>query len=286
MLYRAKHTTLYSYAAPVSQCLSEARLTPRSLPWQVVLERTITTTPEPASFDERKDYYGNVVSVMSIVERHDHFETVATSVVQVEPRPAIGESTAAWEGVRDEVASLRTPDALDVIEFTFGSPFVALAPELAEFARVSFEPGRPLLSATVDLSHRIHAEFTYRPTVTTIDTPVLETLRTRRGVCQDFSHLMIGALRSLGLPARYVSGYLRSGANYEGAEASHAWVSAFIPGAGWVDFDPTNDVMPGTGHITLAWGRDYGDVAPVKGVALGGGGQKVEVEVRVDPIDG
>jgi transglutaminase-like putative cysteine protease len=136
-----------------------------------------------------------------------------------------------------------------------------------------------------DLSHRIHKQFTYRPTVTTVDTPVLETLRTRRGVCQDFAHVMIGALRSLGLPVRYVSGYLRSGANYEGAEASHAWVSVFLPEFGWIDFDPTNDVMPGAGHITLAWGRDYGDVTPVKGVALGGGRQTVEVEVRVRPVD-
>lgn len=284
MLYRATHTTRYSYEAPVSQCLSEVRLTPRALPWQIVLERTISSTPEPASVDERKDYYGNAVSLLSILERHDRFTTIATSIVQVEPRPPMAESTLRWEEIRDEIASQRTPDAIDSVEFVFDSPFVAAAPELAEFARTSFEPGRPLLSAAADLSHRIHEEFTYRPTVTTIDTPVLETLRTKRGVCQDFAHLMIGALRSLGLPARYVSGYLRSGADYEGAEASHAWVSVFLPERGWIDFDPTNDVMPETGHITLAWGRDYGDVAPVKGVALGGGRQTVEVEVRVDPI--
>ncbi len=285
MLYRAKHTTLYHYQAPVSQCLSEVRLTPRSLPWQIVLERTISSTPEPASVDERKDYFGNTVSLLSIFERHDEFMTVATSVVQVEPRPVIAESTTAWEAVRDEVAAQQTPDAIDSVEFAFDSPFVAVGPELVQFARVSFEPGRPLLAAASDLSRRIHQEFTYRPTVTTIDTPVLETLRTKRGVCQDFAHVMIGALRSLGLPARYVSGYLRSGADYEGAEASHAWVSVFLPEWGWIDFDPTNDVMPGTGHITLAWGRDYGDVAPVKGVALGGGSQTVEVKVRVDPLE-
>ena len=285
MLYRAKHTTLYTYEAPVSQCLSEVRLTPRSLPWQIVLERKISSTPAAASVDERKDYYGNTVGLMSILERHDTFTTVATSIVQVEPRPVMAESTLAWEEVRDEVASQRTPDAIDTVEFVFDSPFVATGPELAAFGRVSFEPGRPLLAAASDLSRRIHKEFTYRPTVTTIDTPVLETLRSKRGVCQDFAHVMIGALRSLGLPARYVSGYLRSGADYEGAEASHAWVSVFLPERGWIDFNPTNDVMPGTGHITLAWGRDYGDVAPVKGVALGGGRQVVEVEVRVDPIE-
>jgi len=286
MLYRAQHTTLYRYEAPVSQCLSEVRLTPRALPWQTLLERTILTTPEPASVDERKDYYGNVVSLLSILERHDRFTTVATSVVRVEARPSPVESSLAWEEVRDEIASQRTPDAVDVIEFVFDSPFVTTDPELAAFARPSFEPGRPLFAAVSDLSHRIHEQFTYRPTVTTIDTPVLESLRTKKGVCQDFAHVMIAALRSLGLPARYVSGYLRSGADYQGAEASHAWVSVFLPERGWIDFDPTNDVIPGTGHITLAWGRDYGDVAPVKGVALGGGRQAVEVQVRVEAIDG
>jgi transglutaminase-like putative cysteine protease len=286
MLYRARHTTLYRYQAPVSQCLSEMRLTPRALPWQSVVERTIVTEPAPASVDERKDYFGNAVSLMSILEHHDRFTTVATSIVNVDARPAAPASSAEWEEVRDEVAALRTADAIEAIEFAFDSPFVKAGAELRAFAAESFVAGRPLLTAVTDLSHRIHKQFTYRPTVTTVDTPVLETLRTRRGVCQDFAHVMIGALRSLGLPVRYVSGYLRSGANYEGAEASHAWVSVFLPEFGWIDFDPTNDVMPGAGHITLAWGRDYGDVAPVIGVALGGGKQLVEVKVRVDPIDG
>jgi transglutaminase-like putative cysteine protease len=135
-----------------------------------------------------------------------------------------------------------------------------------------------------DLSHRIHTEFKYEPNTTSIDTPVLEALKAKRGVCQDFSHVMIGALRSQRLAARYVSGYLRSGADYQGAEASHAWVSVLVPGAGWLDIDPTNNVRPGTGHLTLAWGRDYGDVVPVKGVALGGGSHTVEVEVRMEPV--
>jgi transglutaminase-like putative cysteine protease len=286
MLYRARHTTLYRYEAPVSQCLSEMRLTPRALPWQGVVERSIVTEPAPASVDERKDYFGNSVSLISILEHHDRFTTVATSIVQVDPRPSAPESSMAWEDVRDDVAALRSAETIEAIEFVFDSPFVKTGAELRAFGADSFVPHRPLLAAAADLSHRIHEQFTYRPTVTTVDTPVLETLRTRRGVCQDFAHVMIGVLRSIGVPARYVSGYLRSGANYEGAEASHAWVSVFLPEVGWIDFDPTNDVMPGSGHITLAWGRDYGDVAPVKGVALGGGKQHVEVTVRVDPIAG
>lgn len=283
MLYRATHITTYRYEAPVSQCLSELRLTPRTLPWQVVLERTIQSTPAAVSVDERKDYFGNTVSLLSILERHEQFATVSTSLVQVEPRgKAVPDRR--WDDVRDDVAGLRTAEAIDAVEFAFASPFVPLAPELAEFAAPSFTPGRPLVEAAAHLSNRIHTGFRYRATATTIETPVLEALRSRHGVCQDFSHVMIGALRSLGLPARYVSGYLRSGTEYQGAEASHAWVSVFLPGGGWIDFDPTNDVMPGTGHITLAWGRDYGDVTPVKGVALGGGAQEVEVEVRVDPV--
>lgn len=283
MLYRVTHTTLYKYDAPVSQCLSEARLTPRALPWQTVLSSAIETVPAPASLTARRDYFGNAVSAVSILESHDRFSTVATSLVRVEPRPPLSPGLA-WEAVRAELRAHETPEALAALEFVCDSPFVAAAPELAEYARACFLPGRSITAAVGELNHRIHTEFAYKPTSTAIDTPLLEVLRTRRGVCQDFSHLMIGALRSLGLAARYVSGYLRSGADYQGAEASHAWVSVYSPGDGWVDFDPTNDVLPGTGHVTVAWGRDYGDVTPVKGIALGGGRQVVEVAVRVDPV--
>jgi transglutaminase-like putative cysteine protease len=157
-------------------------------------------------------------------------------------------------------------------------------PALADFARPTFTPGRPILDGIRELTHRIHTEFAYKPESTSIEVPLQEVLDNRHGVCQDFAHVMIGALRSVGLAARYVSGYLRSGVDIQGAEASHAWVSAYVPGAGWVDFDPTNDVMPTDGHVTVGWGRDFGDVTPVKGVALGGGGQKVEVEVHVVPL--
>lgn len=284
MLYQATHTTRYRYEAPVSQCQSEVRLTPRTLPWQTVLDSEIHTTPEPAWTDRRKDYFGNEVSAFSIVSSHDRFSTVATSVVRVEPRPAL-ESPVTWNEARDALAAHATPPVLEAFEYTCDSPFVAAAPELAAYARPSFSDGRPLIEAVQELSRRIHTDFAYTPRATTIDTPLLETLRRRKGVCQDFAHVMIGALRSVGLAARYVSGYLRSGADYQGAEASHAWVSVFVPGAGWLDLDPTNDVIAGVGHLIVAWGRDYGDVTPVKGVALGGGKQVVEVEVRVVPIE-
>ena len=285
MLYRVTHTTRYRYEAPVSQCQSEVRLTPRQLPWQTVLASAIETLPVPASVTTRKDYFGNEVNAFSILESHDRFSTIATSVVRVDPRPAAPAAELGWEAAGRELAAHGSVAALEAFEFVFDSPFVAADPKLAEYARPSFRPGRPIVAAVEELSHRIHAEFAYKPRSTAIDTPLLDTLRARRGVCQDFSHVMIGALRSLGLAARYVSGYLRSGADYQGAEASHAWVSVFCAEAGWVDFDPTNDVRPATGHVTVAWGRDYGDVTPVKGIALGGGKQDVEVAVRVEPID-
>ncbi len=284
MLYQATHTTRYRYDAPVSQCQSEVRLTPRTLPWQTVITSAIRTVPEPASVDRRLDYFGNEVCAFAILESHDRLTTVATSLVDVQANAAPQSPHVRWETVRDTLAAHTTGHSLEAFEFVFDSPFVARASQLAEFAAPSFPTARPLLEATLDLSNRIHRDFAYAPKSTAIDTPLLDTLRSRRGVCQDFSHVMIGALRSMGLAARYVSGYLRSGASYQGAEASHAWVSVFFPDTGWLDIDPTNDLIPETSHITVAWGRDYGDVTPVKGIALGGGGQIVDVEVRVDPV--
>ena len=284
MLYRVEHATRYRYDAPVSQCQSEVRLTPRSLPWQVVLDSTIEAVPRPAWIDSRKDYFGNDVTSVWIQERHDRFSTVATSRVRVEPRENIVDDQTPWETARAVLADHSAPGSLEAFEFVFDSPFVSVHPELAEYAHPSFAPGRPLVDAVSERSHRIHTEFAYEPESTSIDTPILEALKMKRGVCQDFSHVMIGALRSMGLAARYVSGYLRSGSDHQGAEASHAWVGVFLPDAGWIDFDPTNDVRPGLDHVTLAWGRDYADVTPMKGVALGGGNQLVDVEVRVTPI--
>jgi transglutaminase-like putative cysteine protease len=285
MLYKATHTTSYSYNAAVSQCQSEVRLTPRTLPWQTLVELTIQTTPPPASVEIHQDYFGNEVRTFTILESHDRLSTVATSLVEVDPRDSPVVSDVAWERVRDELAGHSSFDTLEAFEFIFDSPMVTASPELSQYADVSFPPGRPLVAAIEDLSHRIHTEFRYTPKATRVDTPLLDVLRLRNGVCQDFAHVMIGAVRSMRLAARYVSGYLRSGAKVQGAEASHAWVSVFIPGVGWMDVDPTNDVRPAAGHITLGWGRDYGDVAPVKGVALGGGKQIVDVTVRVDPVD-
>jgi transglutaminase-like putative cysteine protease len=284
MRYRAMHLTRYLYEQPVSQCLTEARLTPRELPRQHLVHTALCIDPAPEVMVRRIDYFGNEVVASSIFRTHDSFITTASSLVEVVEDTRPEPPAVTWEDARARLIEHADDEALAAYEFTFDSPYVAAAPELAEYARPTFTAGRPLADAVKELSHRIHEEFLYCPRSTTIDMPLIEVLEKRQGVCQDFSHVMIGALRSLGLSARYVSGYLESGTTYQGAEASHAWVSAFIPGYGWLDLDPTNDMVPGTGHVTIALGRDYGDVTPVKGIALGGGGQTVEVEVRVVPV--
>jgi transglutaminase-like putative cysteine protease len=284
MRYQATHVTTYRYEAAVAHCLSEAHLIPRSFPGQRVVEAKVEVDPLPAQRMHRVDYYGNDVDTFSIFQRHDQFTVTSTSIVDVDPRVPGNFPTMSWEEARAYLTLHPTLESLAAYEFVYDSPFVAASPELRAYGAASFTPGVPLAQAVTDLSRRIHAEFSYKPKSTSIDIPLQEVLQRRRGVCQDFAHVMIGVVRSYHLAARYVSGYLRSGAKFLGAEASHAWVSVFIPGYGWLDLDPTNNVLPSDGHLTVAWGRDYGDVTPVKGVSLGGGGQTVEVEVRVVPI--
>jgi transglutaminase-like putative cysteine protease len=285
MTYRTTHTTTYLYDQSVAQSISEARLTPRSFERQRVLEAHISVKPDFATLATRTDYFGNQVTTIAVFGTHDRFIVTSTSVVEVGIGPARDLPVIAWETVRDLLAVPADDQSLAASEFIFESPYVPLVKPVAEYARISFTPGRPLIEALRELKHRIHDEFTYKPESTSIEVPLQELMEKRHGVCQDFAHVMIGAIRSVGLAARYISGYLRSGEDVQGAEASHAWVSAWVPGAGWVDFDPTNDVMPTDGHVTVGWGRDFGDVTPVKGVALGGGGQTVEVEVHVVPLE-
>ncbi|MEZ5354357.1 MAG: transglutaminase family protein [Bryobacteraceae bacterium] len=284
MRYQVSHITRYSYEAPVSSCHSELRLAPRVTPHQKVWRRSVSVRPKPERIDEREDYFGNIVHRFALFDSHSSLEVHSESIVEVQARPLpLPRSTASWEQVRDAVRAARSGSLFEAIEFTGESPFAVGAVEIELYARDSLAPGRSLLDAVLELNARIHRDFKYKPSSTTIDTTPSEVFKTRRGVCQDFAHLMIAMLRPVGIPVRYVSGYLRSGASYTGAEASHAWVSVFVPEAGWVDLDPTNNVVPEQGHVTVAWGRDYGDVTPVKGVTLGGGEQKIDVEVRVIP---
>jgi transglutaminase-like putative cysteine protease len=285
MLYRATHTTTYTYDQPVAKSVNQARLTPRELPWQQVRSSVIRVNPEPASIAMRTDYFGNIVTTLSVLEPHDTLTVTASSVVEVLPRQEDLGFSPSWEAARDMIGAQADAECLAACEYVFDSPFVLRAPDLAAYAQPTFTKGRSLVDSTRELTGRIKAEFRYEPKSTTIDTPVAEVLQKRAGVCQDFAHLMIGALRSLGLAARYVSGYLRSGENYLGAEASHAWVAVFVPGSGWLHFDPTNDVLASDGHVTIGWGRDYGDVTPLKGITRGGGQETISVDVRVIPID-
>jgi transglutaminase-like putative cysteine protease len=268
----------------VSQCLNEVRLTPRVLPTQRVHSAEIQVDPRPAFFHSRQDYFGNDVSVFSVLEKHDQLTATAHSVVDVMGAAPEEVVSSSWESVRDVLAAEATPEAMAASEFVFHSPYVPAFDGLGAYARETFLPDRPMFDAVKELMKRIHEEFEYDPKATSIDSPLTEVFRSRSGVCQDFAHVMIGVLRSMRLSARYVSGYVRSGGKFQGAQASHAWVSVFFPGTGWLDFDPTNDLMPAESHVTLAWGRDYGDVTPIKGVTLGGGGQTVEVEVYVKPV--
>ena len=284
MIYRATHITRHIYEEPVSQSVNELRLTPRTFGRQQIRDFHLKVEPEPALWRNRKDWFGNEVTTFSIFEPHDRFTVTATSVVEVEPAGVGVLPALRWEEASEMLAAGKDDSSLEASEYLYDSPFIAASPELAAFALPSFTPGRPLVDAIEHLSGRVHKEFKYVPKSTSIDMPLAQILKNRRGVCQDFAHVMIGALRSIRLGARYVSGYLRSGTNLQGAEASHAWVAAFVPGAGWLHFDPTNNLLPSDGHVTLGWGRDYGDVTPVKGVTLGGGAQLVEVAVRVDPI--
>jgi transglutaminase-like putative cysteine protease len=280
----ATHTTRYWYSGPVSTCHTEVHLHPRASQHQTILEFALDISPTPDSTLSREDYFGNEVTFFSIAEPHRELVVTSHCLADVEAAtPPALELSPAWEQVREETSKRDTAETFEAGQFVFESPLIPIGAPFAEYAAPSFTAGRPLLSGVEDLSRRIFTEFHYDRKATTIGTPVGEVLAKRRGVCQDFAHVMIACLRSLNLPARYVSGYVRSGGDFAGAEASHAWVSVWCPMFGWLDFDPTNNVMPRGEHFTVAWGRDYYDVTPVKGVALGGGEQVISVSVEVTP---
>jgi transglutaminase-like putative cysteine protease len=288
--YHIEHETRYGHATRVSTSRHMACLQPRALPRQRVHRYAIDVMPAAADLSIFTDYFGNTVHQFTVLTPYDDLTVTSRCLVEVMPRPDViipGESPA-WEEVRDLVAGHADPGHDQAIEFSYESPFVEVGSKLADFAGPSLEPGRPLLEVALDLMHRIHGAFTFDREATTIATPVSQVLAERHGVCQDFAHLQIGCLRSIGLAARYVSGYLLTDppAGHDrliGADASHAWLSVWCPRHGWVDLDPTNDVVPDIRHVTIGWGRDYGDVSPLKGVVIGGGEQSLRVGVSVTP---
>ncbi len=287
--YKVSHTTTYEYDAPVAVCQNVVYLTPRSTPNQNCTYHRLTVRPNPASPHRRTDYFGNMASLFSLSTGHRKLQIAAHSTVEMLERPLPPDgSTPAWETVRDALPLDRSEAGLAEYQFCFSSPRVPMLTELANYGRQSFTPGRPIVDAVRDLTPRIKTDFTYDPTATTVHTPVADAFERKSGVCQDFAHVMLGCLRPLGLAARYVSGYLRTHQAEDqprlvGADASHAWVSVYCGEHGWIDADPTNDLLPSTEHITVAWGRDFGDVCPVSGMFVGGGSHRLTVAVDVAP---
>jgi len=289
MTYRIVHKTTYTYKQPVSFGTHVAYLIPRSQPHHTCMSHELLITPNPASLHERLDYFGNAFAFFTIREPHQELVIEARSRVAVDgPLVKWPDWAPAWDEVVKSLPTDLSEAGLDAYQFVFESPRVSPGVAFATYASPSFPPGRPLTEALLDLTARIYKDFRFDSKATTVRTSPEQVLRSRKGVCQDFAHLQVACLRSLGIAARYVSGYIRTypppgRPRLVGADASHAWVSVYCPGAGWLDLDPTNNLIPSESHVKLAWGRDYGDVSPVRGVILGGRDHKLEVGVDMEP---
>jgi transglutaminase-like putative cysteine protease len=294
--FHVLHETRYQYAFAVSLSQQLLQLKPRTFQFQQCLAHDIYVSPLPSERHDALDYFGNHRQYLSISELSNELLVRAESTISLLARPGqeLLVHSKPWEHVRDTLRQLSRPVAndpqgLEPLKFLYESPHVSLSEELRHYAGESFRPGETVLAGALDLTQKIHREFVFDAEATDNSTPLSELLRIRRGVCQDFAHLMIGCLRSLGLSCRYVSGYILTNPapgmpRLVGADASHAWVSVYCPSIGWVDFDPTNRCMVNLEHVTLGWGRDFSDVSPIRGVMLGGGEQSLKVSVTVTPL--
>lgn len=289
MLYRILHKTTYDYAEPVALCHNLAHLTPRSDDRQSCRLCRLQIDPAPAVVASQTDYFGNQATFFTVQTQHRRLSVSASHLVDINAERAFDpEGSPPWDEVRERLRRERSAEMLNAVEFVYNSPYVKGDDQLAAYAAESFPPGRPLLDGVLELNARIHRDFKYDPRSTNVATPLEQVFEQKSGVCQDFSHLGIACLRSLGLAARYVSGYICTAPapgkeRLVGADATHAWLSVFCPGRGWIDIDPTNNVVPSKQHVFLAWGRDYDDVSPIKGVILGGGSHTIHVGVDVQP---
>ena len=290
MIYKVIHKTTYRYKYPVSVGNHVACLTPRCLPHHRRTRYELRISPS-AKLIERTDYFGNRLSFFSIQEPHQRLVVEARSEVVIDEGKSLQpEQSMRWEEVVRSLGASHDKESLEAYQFTFESPRIRPSAQLAAYALQSFTPGREFAEALQDLNTRIHRDFKFDAKATSVRTPTEEVFRKRRGVCQDFAHLGIACLRSLNLAARYVSGYLRTypppgRSRLVGADASHAWISAYCPGIGWIDIDPTNNVVPSYNHVTVGWGRDYGDVSPLRGLILGGRDHTLKVNVDVEPVE-
>ncbi len=286
--YVIEHATVYDYAVPVAQSWQLAHLTPRALPWQRLLTHSLQIDPPPEERHDELDAYGNTAVHFALHGAHRALRVRTRCLVEVDPRPTGHFDAGSWEAVRDAVRQSVPPPDLLAAQFCEPSPMIPLSNAAGDYAAPEFWPGRDWHEAVAALMHAIHRDFAFDAQATEVGSPVDEVLVQRRGVCQDFAHLMIAALRAHGLPARYVSGYLLTDPppgqeRLQGVDASHAWVAAYAPAVGWVEFDPTNDQQADARYITLAWGADFGDVAPLRGVITGGGEHTLSVAVSVMP---
>lgn len=287
--FQARHNTVYDYGEAVTLAHHLAHLKPRPGGRQTVTRHELRVVPEPTTWNERQDGFGNPIVHFAIEEPHQRL--IVESLIEVEIRaetPPAPDSHPAWDTLRARLDEAR-PETLALHSFRQNSTLIELAAEFADFARPDFTPGRPIIEAVSAFNSRIHRDFAFDPQATTVTTPPREVLRVKRGVCQDFAHLMIACLRSLGLAACYVSGYLRTTPppgrpRLVGSDQSHAWVAVWIGGETWLEFDPTNDCIPSIDHITVAHGRDYDDVAPLRGIIVGGGPHRLQVGVDVVPL--
>lgn len=290
MRYRTTHITEYDYQDIVSLCYNEAHLLPISTRYQTCFKRLLKIKPEPAYYHERHDYFGNQTSFFCIQEPHQKLSVTTSSEIEVLNRqlPELNDSLP-WELVLQQMNSPATDNALKAKEYCFDSPMITTTNEIREYSKTSFTPNRPFLEAVYELMNRIYEDFEYDSGFSSISTPLEDVLKHKRGVCQDFAHLGIACIRAMGLPACYISGYLETlpppgKPRLVGADASHAWFSVYDPNMGWVEFDPTNNQIPLKQYINVAYGRDYNDVTPLRGVLFGGGNNQLKVSVDVEPI--
>ncbi|MBM81213.1 MAG: transglutaminase [Planctomycetaceae bacterium] len=288
--YRIVHTTNYDYSDPVPVCHNQLHLSPRDTDWSRCTSHRLAIDPTPMHVSRRSDWFGNYVKSFSLQENHQKLCVTARSRVEVTPQAVPGISDApSWEKIASRMNEQTDECIFRASEFLYDSPHISRGEAFREFAAECFNPGDSILAATIALTSKIHGEFQFGARATTVTTRPEEVLVSKHGVCQDFAHLAISSLRSLGIPARYVSGYLRTTPpagqpRLIGADASHAWFSVFCGEHGWIDFDPTNNRLCDTDHIPIAWGRDYSDVTPVRGVFIGGGNHTLTVSVDVEPI--
>lgn len=292
MRFRIRHSTRYTYAHRVTQCYNLANVVPRNTARQRCISSRIVVSPHPAVTRKRTDYFGNEAYHFEIQKTHKELVITSESEIQINDldRELNLDLGVSYQEALDYLATTLNPETIEAREFLLNSPMIECSEALADYARPSFEPDRSLKACVSDLTSRIFTDFAYDPHFTTVATPLSEVLEHKRGVCQDFAHLQVGCLRSIGIPAKYVSGYIETlpapgEKKLVGADATHAWIAYFSPNEGWVEFDPTNDKPANSQHIVTALGRDYYDVTPVKGVIFGGGeGPILSVSVDVSRL--